>query len=155
MHERSIHGKRLLGDWPLGLPAQKGWEILLFLIGLPPSPTLWKIPAGSVFIDAFVNRLLNCPYFTTVKWQCQYRGYTKNRQELSATFCTVHNCSWAKDETIHFFYEISVAPVIMLHHHQKNHNFVFFTRTKVLDRWKRGCYDVPNHYIWQMHLSGN
>ena len=43
MHWRSIHGKRLLGDEPLGLPAQKGWEFPRLLIGLPPSPTLWKI----------------------------------------------------------------------------------------------------------------
>ena len=89
MHERSIHGKRLLGDWPLGLPAQKGWEILLFLIGLPPSPTLWKIPAGSVFIDAFVNRLLNCPYFTTLQQWCQCNRCTKKWTKNS---CVVHKC---------------------------------------------------------------
>ena len=59
MHWRSIHGKRLLGDKPLGLPAQKGWELPRLLIGLPPPPTLWKFAADSVFIDAFENCLLN------------------------------------------------------------------------------------------------
>ena len=53
MHWRSIHGKRLLGDRPLGLPAQKGWEVYSPLPGSHHPRLSEKFVAGSVFIDAF------------------------------------------------------------------------------------------------------
>ena len=59
MHWRSIHGKRLLGDKPLGLPAQKGWELHSPLSGSHHPRLSGKFVADSVFINAFENCLLN------------------------------------------------------------------------------------------------
>ena len=58
MHSRSTLGKRLLGvrpfGQPLGLPAQKGWEVCSPLPGSHHPRLSEKIVAGSVFINAFI-----------------------------------------------------------------------------------------------------
>ena len=154
MHWRSIHGKRLLGDKPLGLPAQKGWEFPRLLIGLPPSPTLWKFAADSVFINAFVNCLLNLYILYHSEVAVSIQLSNKKSASLNAYFSTsCTNVCNTKTKSAYFFYQLSVTRVIIPYHQQKNTFLVFGMRTKVLDTRRWRCYYFFKSFIWQMRLS--
>ena len=99
MHWRSIHGKRLLGDKPLGLPAQKGWEFHSPLSGSHHPRLSGKFVADSVFIDAFKQHILNLPilYHGEASLSIQWKR-PKNKCLILKVFHSVHRCTRTKDK---------------------------------------------------------
>ena len=43
----------------------------------------------------------------------------KKSQVLTQNFCIMHKCALLKDNPVHFFYKLSVTPVIIQNHEQK------------------------------------
>ena len=86
MHWRSIHGKRLLGDAPLGLPAQKWWEFHSPLTGSHHPPTLWKIRCGFRLHQRLCELLIEFEH-TLPQWSSGVNTVVKQKKpSLNAKF---------------------------------------------------------------------
>ena len=134
MHWRSIHGKRLLGDWPLGFPAQKGWEFHSPLSGSHHPRLSGKFVADSVFIDAFENCLLNlsilyhCEAAVSIQW-------AHKKQPRMISYFPHHAQSCASKGQIHSFLLSNVRHSCnQAISSAEKYILVFGMRTKVLDR---------------------
>ena len=136
----------------LGLPAQKGWEFCSPLSGSHHPRLSEKFVADSVFINAFVNRLLNLPYFTTQEQFCQYQECTKIPLCTWWLFSSVHKCAYREYKSIPTFLKCPSVSQIRFREFWKP-TFVFFQRTKILDRNTLWCYHLDKSSICQMRLS--